>query len=105
MKKLIAMFSLMVVLCCSIGATTIKASDLEGTPGSEAGTVYVKVLKDVAVKEEPFPWSKTMFTAHAGDTFRYKGHYLGHYIIDINDDKYCGFVSDKESYTTTIVVY
>lgn len=46
-----------------------------------------------------------MFTAHAGDTFRYKGHYLGHYIIDINDDKYCGFVSDKESYTTTIVVY
>ena len=48
MKKLIAMFSLMVVLCCSIGATTIKASDLEGTPGSEAGTVYVKVLKDVA---------------------------------------------------------
>lgn len=99
------MFSLVVVLCCSIGATTIKASDIEGTPGNEAGTVYVKVLKDVAVKDNPWPWAKTRFTAHEGDTLRYKGHYLGYYIIDIHDDKYCGYISDKESYTTTIVVY
>ena len=25
--------------------------------------------------------------------------------LSLADDKYCGFVSDKESYTTTIVVY
>lgn len=88
MKKMIAMFSLLVVLCCSIGATTVKAQPIEGTPDDGTRT-WVRITKDnVKIKNEPFPWSKVIFVANKGDEFLYRGNTWGHYHIDITSTPY-----------------